>query len=63
MYTHTHSVFPCIYSNPPVCDCGEPALLLTVRKEGPNTGTNQTVYIPATVSTVCFLGILTSSSH
>ena len=29
----------CLYSsNPPVCDCGEPAILLTVRKEGPNKG-------------------------
>ena len=28
----------CPPSNPPVCNCGQPAFLLTVRKPGPNTG-------------------------
>ena len=41
MTTYHNYVSVYVYStrsNPSVCDCGEPAILLTVRKEGPNTG-------------------------
>ena len=42
LYTaHAHFIFiHCIYSagNQLTCDCGNPAIILTVRKEGPNQG-------------------------